>query len=1058
VTSGVPFPAGALTSPDKVRLLGPEGREVPCQVAVTARWLDRSVKWLLLDFQASLEARETRVWTLEYGEQVERQPFDSPLCVTSWGGVTTVLTGPLKLQFAAAQVGLLDCVWLDTNGDGRFDEGERIASAGDMVLENEAGERYASRAASADELRVEESGPLRICVKVAGRHAAPSGERLFRYRLRVQAYAGQPFVRVFHTFANDATGQTFTNIRSLSLGTTLNLREPATCAAGASERTECSAAEARLFQNFDNHFLLTDKSQKLEGRRALGWMQLCDRERGATVAIRNFWQLYPKSLSTDGRRIEVGICPTLSPQEYDDQKVDEDKLYYYLLKGRYKLKCGVSKTHELLYSFHRADAAREAEAQVAALNDPIIAAAPPKWYCDSLAFGEVTPAAKGEFPEYEAMVRRIASSFRRNRETNREYGILNYGDYYGERRWNWGNIEYDTQHGFLLQFARTGNRDYYLLAEAAARHNVDVDHIHYHAKPEYVGRVYCHCIGHVGGYYPRGFKRPAIAGGHYNTGHAWNRGNLEYYFLSGYRRAWEGAMKLTDMQASTETINHRVRGAERGTAWPLFAAVAAYRSTYDEYYLNAARLYVDAVADQQTDAGHWNIPAGYSKVRPMPIGGYAWCTGLLLTALEDYYDETGDERAAKAAAKAGEWLLRTEWVPERQGFRATSCDSFNKATPPGCECYRVPPGLGFVHDVTGERRFIDIALTGFAHAVRKGGGGKGGSVALCTTPHFIHDLKRFGITRLPASDRPAGISLPRALALRRGDAPVIQGEVRGRAGKIPLLVRVLSLPRGWRASPMSQEASEERFEIRLDIPPDGWPSHEAIVRVAVTGEKLKLERTITVTSVERVKHGKRIGLIAGAEDFLGPALAKIGVPCARISDVASDLSAYAVIWLGTQAHTLDAAKISTNAVAMHRYVKSGGMLVISQMNDDNWDPGYLPCRIELSEDNSVSGKIVEPGHPIFRSPHRVESAAGMEMFDTIAGCDTQAKVLMADADGRPAIVEIPCGHGRVLLFEPSIERYCTGALTATSPAQQKQYVALFENIAAYVGRAGGGER
>ena len=1058
VTSGIPFPAGALTSPDRARLLGPDGKEVSCQVAVTARWLDRSIKWLLLDFQVSPEAKAKQVWTLEYGEEIERQPFDSPLCMTSWGGVTTVLTGPLKLQFASAEVGLLDRVWLDANDDGRFDEDERIVGAGEMALVAETGESYSSRATPADEVVVEDSGPLRVCVKIAGRHAASSGKQLFRYTLRVQAYAGQPFVRVFHTFANDATDQTFTNIKSLSLVTALNLRESTKCTVGAHERVECPATETRLFQSFDNHFLLTGTGKKREGRRAQGWIQLCDAARGATVAIRNFWQLYPKSLATDGRKIEVGICPALSPQEYDDQKVDEDKLYYYLLKGRYKLKCGVSKTHELLYCFHRAAQARDAEAQVAALNNPIIAVAPPKWYCDSMVFGEITPATEGEFAEYEAMVKRIATSFHRNRETNREYGMLNYGDYYGERRWNWGNIEYDTQHGFMLQFARTGNRDYYLLAEAAARHNVDVDHIHFHPKPELVGGVYTHCIAHVGDYYPPGYKRPAIATGHYGRGHAWNRGNLEYYLLSGYRRAGEVAMALSDLQAWRETINHRVRGAERATAWPLFAAVAAYRVTGDDYYLNAARLYVDAVAEQQTDAGHWNIPAGYSKVVPTPIGGYAWCTGLLLTALEDYYDETGDERAAKAAAKAGEWLLRTEWIPERQGFRATSCDSFNKSTPPGCECYRVPPGLGFVHDVTGERRFMDVALTGFAHAVRRGGGGKGGSVALCTTPHFIHDLKRLGITRLPASDRPAAISLPRALALRAGDASVIQGEVRGRAAEQPLLVRVLSLPKGWRASPMSQKVSEKHFEIRLDIPPDGWSSHEAVVRVAVTGGKLKLDRTITVTSVERVEHGKRIGLVAGADDFLGPALADVGVPFERISDVATDLAAYAAIWLGTQAHTLDAAKVASNAVAMHRYIKSGGLLVISQMNNDNWDPGYLPCRIELSEDNSVSGKILEPDHPIFRSPHRIEAAAGMEMFDTIAGCDSRAKILMADADGRPAIVEIPCGHGRVLLFEPSVERYCTGALTATSQAQQTQYAALFENIVAYVRRMRDGEQ
>ena len=1061
VTAGIPFPAGALTSVDKVRLVGPDGKEAPLQAAATARWLDRSIKWLLLDLQVSLGPSETKLWTLEYGEQVARQPFETPLCVNSWCDRVTVLTGPLKLQFGDSKFGLLDRVWLDVNGDQRFGDDERVTDSGETAVVDDSGERFTSAASPADKVMVEESGPMRVAVKIAGRHASPKGRRLFHYTVRVHAYAGQSFVRVFHTFANDATDEVFTKIRSLSLTTGLNLRGPRRCVVGADSKVECPAASTRvrLFQNFDDRFSLVAGDKPVEGTRSLGWMQLRDDRWGLTVAVRNFWKLYPKALTCEGGRIQVEICPALAANEYASRKADEDKLYYYMLNGRYKLKCGVSKTHELLYHFHRADPDANIEATAAALNSPPIPVAPAKWYCESMAFGEITPATDGEFPEYEAMVKRIAAAFHRDREAKREYGMLNYGDYYGERLWNWGNIEYDTQHGFLMQFARTANPDYYRLAEAAARHNVDVDHVHFHARPDYVGRVYTHCICHVGDYYPRGFKPPAIPSGHYGAGHAWNRGNLEYCFLSGYRRAGEVAMQLSDMQAWRETLNHRVRGAERATAWPLFAAVAAYRSTYDEYYLNAARLMVDAVAEQQTDAGHWNIPAGYSKVVPMPIGGYAWCAGLLLSALEDYYDETGDARAAKAAAKAGEWLLRTEWIPDRHGFRATSCDSFNASTPPGCECCRVPPGLGFVYDVTGERRFMDVALKGFSHAIRaRRGGGKGGSTALCTTPHFIHDLKRLGITRLPdlTVPRRAGVWLPHALALLPGEPAVIQGAVTAGSKAKTFTVRVTALPQGWKASPMSQTVepkstgSEEHFQIRLDTPDKEPLSGEGTVGLAVVSQGLDVRRAVAVVSIKRIKYGDKTGLIAGKEDFLGPALTKAGVAFEPIADVGADLTQFGSIWLGTQAHTINAAKISTRPLALHRYVRSGGVLVISQMNDGGWDSGYLPCRIELSEDNSDSASILAPKHPVFCAPNRVTNVAGMQAFDSIAFCGQGAKVLLADTRGTPAIVEITCGHGAVFVFEPSVERYYTGALPAATQSRQKQYCALFENMVAYV--------
>jgi len=58
---------------------------------------------------------------------------------------------------------------------------------------------------------------------------------------------------------------------------------------------------------------------------------------------------------------------------------------------------------------------------------------------------------------------------------------------------------------------------------------------------------------------------------------------------------------------------------------------------------------------------------------------------------------------------------------------------------------------------------------------------------------------------------------------------------------------------------------------------------------------------------------------------------------------------------------------------------------------------------------------------------------------------------LEDKSGRPAIIEIPCGRGRVLVFEPSIERYYTGALAAES-ATASQASALFENIVHYVRR------
>ena len=70
ITLGVPFAQGALSSPDRVRLLDNNGNEIPCQVTEVSSWepLDFSVKWIWVFFFASNE----RDYILEYGEDVER--------------------------------------------------------------------------------------------------------------------------------------------------------------------------------------------------------------------------------------------------------------------------------------------------------------------------------------------------------------------------------------------------------------------------------------------------------------------------------------------------------------------------------------------------------------------------------------------------------------------------------------------------------------------------------------------------------------------------------------------------------------------------------------------------------------------------------------------------------------------------------------------------------------------------------------------------------------------------------------------------------------------------
>lgn len=95
VSGGVPLPRGVLKSAENVRLLAADGKEVPCHVAATAWWPDKSLKWVLVD--AVLSPRAAQALTLQYGPDGAAAPAASD---TSRQAVRVDLeTGLLEVQF-----------------------------------------------------------------------------------------------------------------------------------------------------------------------------------------------------------------------------------------------------------------------------------------------------------------------------------------------------------------------------------------------------------------------------------------------------------------------------------------------------------------------------------------------------------------------------------------------------------------------------------------------------------------------------------------------------------------------------------------------------------------------------------------------------------------------------------------------------------------------------------------------------------------------------------------------------------------------------------------------
>ncbi len=629
VTAGVPFPKGALASDAHLRLLDLGGREIALQTRTLARWEDGSVKWVLLDFKTRKSDATVR---LEYGPDVVRRSAEQQVSVMNDHHGVTVDAGAVAFRIDGRRFGFLE--WIRAGGARLSSPVGRSA----FYLTDAAGTVYDSLGPP-EEIVIEDRGPVRAAVRVSGRHRSAQGRALFRYVVRFHVWAGEPVIRVQHTFENDSLAEEFCEIQSLVLRLPL---------VGVSRRTE----EVRV---------------RRDTERKAGVVRWQDGDRTVTLAVRDFWQNYPKDLAARENGLELAICPRLMPEEYASARgtVDEHRLFFFLRRGKYRFRQGMSKTHEFWIALG------EQEPELV----PSMAAAPAAWYAESKAMGRLAPpTGKGYAARYDAAFERAFRAYLERRETDHAYGMLNFGDWWGEREVNWGNCEYDTQHSLFLQFLRTGDWRYFRVGEQAEWHNRDVDVAHHHANPLRRGGVWEHKVGHTGGYFPGHRIAEMAEDGDMTASHTFVEGHFDYYFLTGDSRSLDTARRLADLYCGPLGRNFELISARHG-GWLMTLAMAAYNATADPYYLNFAHIIFERVLELNTPDGGWSrkLTRYHCNCLPRHIGEAGFMVGVLTSGLLRYYEAVGDERAAEAVIRAARFVVEDMWMPEQQAFRYTSC-------------------------------------------------------------------------------------------------------------------------------------------------------------------------------------------------------------------------------------------------------------------------------------------------------------------------------------------------------------------------------------------------
>ena len=323
VSLGLIFLEGELTSAPGGAVVDDQAKGVLFDWEVTGWWSPerKSVKWLLLRFKASSD----RKYSFVLGAEPTR-PRGKPLAVESGRGIT-VNIGPLQARLAPGNAPVFESVTLN----GRPILAPK-ASFFEMVDDE-------GRALSCDDwtLTLEQNTPLRAVIKAEGRIGLLGKPPLAKLSVRYQFFAGEGFVRLYHTFIwMEKSVDPGANRIAVRLRPAVG--ERGVVRVGLSDYTGDAKPSAFgpdvdlvAYQDSAEHFAVQQDGREIAtGKRLGGWISVEGEDgRGVGVSLKNAWQTYPTALAVRKGDIEIGLWPEEAGRfSFEERDIMPDNFYY----------------------------------------------------------------------------------------------------------------------------------------------------------------------------------------------------------------------------------------------------------------------------------------------------------------------------------------------------------------------------------------------------------------------------------------------------------------------------------------------------------------------------------------------------------------------------------------------------------------------------------------------------------------------------------------------------------------------------------------------------------
>jgi hypothetical protein len=601
VTTGIPLPRGWLHDVADVELSDHQSRRAPVQCEALARWSDGSVKWLLVDFllpEWPLDAAVSEEnWTL--GKVATRPgalaPVASPIRVTESPDAFFVETGAARFRVDRRA---LDEVLQVTAPEAAPEAGASCA-AGQVLSAKLVNRQQSAVAGRITASAIEADGPLRATIALTGQFA---GADALRFVGRFCFFAGSGLVRVRLTVHNphralhpgglwDLGDPGSVLIHSLDLlirpdernsvgPSSAEARGPATSddrvswraefeqprqsSAGSEmlviEQASSGGANWQSVNHVDRYgrvtlqycgYVIRQGEEKITGQRATPLLARTGGTLSFAVAVPEFWQQFPKRLTSHAEGVDVELFPQC-----------EGLLH--------ELQGGEQKTHTVWLNFAPGATADEREHlldSLAWVHQPARAVASAEWNAatDVISF---LPSASQLGPPLtqvlEGAVRGPRSLFAR-RELIDEYGWRNFGDWYADHEAqhysgpglpiSHYNNQFDGLLGALSTWLANGEPGWFDLADALARHVIDIDLYRTQLdRPAYNGGLfwftdhYRTAATATHRTYSRANRRDngTSYGGGPGPEHNFANGLLHYWYLTGDPQAREAVLSLAD--------------------------------------------------------------------------------------------------------------------------------------------------------------------------------------------------------------------------------------------------------------------------------------------------------------------------------------------------------------------------------------------------------------------------------------------------------------------------------------------------------------------------------